>query len=258
MKQLSPDVLYVEIGASTAKLADIVSRHDADLPIPTCPDWNLRQLATHLGRVHRWVTQLVTTRSQDSIAFNSAPDGKYPADPADQPAWLISGAERLVSALRDAGSAKVWAFNTLAPASFWARRQAHETMVHRVDAELAGGVEPLIATAAAADAIDEWLEIMAGPRHGRPDARLTALPPGKTLHIHASTDGGADSGEWLVRHAGDGISVQREHSKADAAVTGPADRLLLVLLRRLPADDPAITVYGDASLLTGWLAGTPF
>jgi len=163
-----------------------------------------------------------------------------------------------VSALRDAGTAKVWAFNTISPASFWARRQAHETMVHRVDAEMAAGVEPLLAPAAAADAIDEWLEIMAGPRYGRPDARLTALPPGKTLHIHASTMEGADAGEWLVRHAGDGISVQREHAKADVAVSGPADQLLLVLLRRLPAGDPAITVYGDASLLAGWLAGTPF
>jgi uncharacterized protein (TIGR03083 family) len=258
MQQLSPNVLYAEIGASTAKLADIVSRRDPDLPIPTCPDWNLRQLATHLGRVHRWVTQIVATRSQDFIEFNSVPDGKYPADPNDRAEWLTSGAGRLVSALRDAGAAHVWAFQTIAPASFWARRQAHETMVHRVDAELAADVEPVLSPEAAADAIDEWLGIMAGPRYGRPDARLTALPPGKTLHIHASTRQGTDAGEWLVSHAGDGISVQRQHAKADVAVTGPADRLLLVLLRRLPADDPAITVYGDASLLAGWLAGTPF
>jgi hypothetical protein len=42
------------------------------------------------------------------------------------------------------------------------------------------------------------------------------------------------------------------------AVTGPADRLLLMLMRRLPADDPSITVHGDAGLLAGWLAGTQF
>jgi len=52
--------------------------------------------------------------------------------------------------------------------------------------------------------------------------------------------------------------VQRGARAADVRVSGPADRLLLVLLRRWPADDPAITVTGDDALLTGWLAGTPF
>ena len=52
--------------------------------------------------------------------------------------------------------------------------------------------------------------------------------------------------------------MDRAHGKGDVAVTGPADRLLLVLLRRAPADDPALTVYGDASVLAGWLTATAF
>ena len=62
----------------------------------------------------------------------------------------------------------------------------------------------------AADAIDEWLTIMAGPRYGRPDARATALPPGASLHVIAIApdQGGTGSGEWLItRHAGDGVRV---------------------------------------------------
>jgi hypothetical protein len=34
--------------------------------------------------------------------------------------------------------------------------------------------------------------------------------------------------------------------------------VLLVLLRRVQPDDPQVEVLGDAALLTGWLAGTPF
>jgi len=39
---------------------------------------------------------------------------------------------------------------------------------------------------------------------------------------------------------------------------GPAGRLLLVLLRRIPADDPQVQVMGDPAVLAGWLAHTPF
>jgi hypothetical protein len=54
------------------------------------------------------------------------------------------------------------------------------------------------------------------------------------------------------------VTVEPGHGKGDVAVRGPAGRLLLVLLRRLPPDDPQVEVLGDAALLTGWLAETPF
>ena len=45
----------------------------------------------------------------------------------------------------------------LATLAFWARRMVHETMVHRVDAASAVGVEPELDPALAQDAIDELL-----------------------------------------------------------------------------------------------------
>ncbi len=48
------------------------------------------------------------------------------------------------------------------------------------------------------------------------------------------------------------------HGKGDLALRGPASAILLVLLRRLPPDDPAVAVIGDGSLLDAWLAATPF
>jgi hypothetical protein len=52
--------------------------------------------------------------------------------------------------------------------------------------------------------------------------------------------------------------AQAGHGTGDVTLAGPAARVLLVLMRRLPADDPAIGVSGDPRLLTQWLAQTGF
>jgi uncharacterized protein (TIGR03083 family) len=254
MAQLSPDRYYAEIGASSDALAGIVAEQDPALPIPTCPDWTLRQLATHLGRTHRWAAETTRRRSAEPIPLREVPDGRYPDDRAAQAPWLQAGARRVIEAVREAGDDMVWAFKGAAPAVFWARRMAHETLVHRVDGQLAAGEEPAIDPVLAADAIDEWLTMLSGPASWDP----APLPVGTIMHLHA-TDGGLDgTGEWLVRHAEDGLAVEPGHGKGDVAVSGPAVSMLLMLLRRRPVTDSGLTVYGDASLLTGWLASTPF
>ncbi len=255
MKQPGRDQFLAEIRASAARLADIGSAYDPDLPVPTCPDWTLRQLATHVGRVHRWAAEIVRTRATERIPFDSPPDGKYPAATADRVAWLIAGADRVIAAITAAGDEPVWAFGRLAPASFWARRQSHETMVHRADAELAIGADVVLDAGLAADGIDEWLGSVTERYRQRGDG-AAALPVGAALHLEAT--GPDETDDWVISGTPDGPSVQRGAGSADVSVSGPADRLLLVLLRRRPADDPAITVTGDAALLTGWLAGTPF
>jgi hypothetical protein len=54
------------------------------------------------------------------------------------------------------------------------------------------------------------------------------------------------------------VTVTRGPGPADAVLAGPAGRLLLVLLRRVPAGDPAVTVSGDPEVARRWLAGTSF
>jgi uncharacterized protein (TIGR03083 family) len=252
MQPIPAERYYAEIEASTAGLAALVDGADLGIPIPTCPEWSLRQLATHVGRAHRWAAQIAATRSAEFIPFRSVPDGRFPDDPGEHAAWLNAGARRVIDAVREAGSDRVWAFGNLVPAGFWARRMTHETLVHKADADLATGRPPAIEADIAADAIDEWLELLATGQE--PAAR--PLPDGVVLHVH-TTDGQA-AGEWLVRQEPSGLSVETGHGRGDVALTGPAARVLLVLLGRLPADDPAVTGYGDVGLLTGWLAGTPF
>ena len=256
MPSISNQRYTAEIISSTDTFAGLVDGADLTPQVPTCPDWTLRQLTTHVGRAHRWAAEIVATRSATPIPFREVPDGRLPDDPAQHPQWLRAGAGRLTAALAEAGSDPVWTFAGTGPASSWARRMAHETAVHRADAELAAGREPAFEPDLAADAIDEWL-VLCGPAPGDEDPRLSALPGGAVLHIHA-TDDGLANGEWLIRREESRITVRHGHAQGDVAVRGPAGQLLLVLLRRLPPETAEVQVLGDGGLLAAWLAATPF
>jgi len=253
---IPPESCYAEITGSTETLAGLVDGADLTTPVPTCPEWTLRQLATHVGRAHCWAAEIVRTRSAESIPFRSVPDGRFPDDPAEHAGWLRAGTARLIAAIGAAGDDRVWAFGEQRPVAFWARRMAHETAVHRADAEIAAGRRPVIVADVAADGIDEWLTVLSGPVGGEPDLRRDALAEGQSLHVHAA-DVPEGAGEWLVSRGPAGITVRRAHGKASAALRGGASDLLLVLLRRLP-EDPAVEVVGDPSVFSRWLAVTQF
>ncbi len=254
MPPIAVERCYAEIEASTETLAGLVHGADLTRQVPTCPEWTLRQLATHVGRAHRWAAEIVGTRSAEFIPFRQVPDGRIPDDPALHAPWLRAGAARVIEVVREAGSDPVWTFDGPQPASFWARRMAHETAMHRADGQITAGREPQFDVDLAADAIDEWLGSMSGV--GASDSRVDALPDGAVLHVHVTDDG--VNGEWLVRRDGNSVTVEPGHAKGDVVVRGPAGRVLLVLLRRVPPDDPQVEVLGDAALLTRWLAGTPY
>jgi len=263
MQQLHSDEFLAEIRSSAGTLADIIRTENPELPIATCPDWSLGDLAAHLGRVHRWAAEIVRTRAAQRIPFGAVPDSQYPAEPAAQADWVMAGAERMIAAVTDAASAEVWAFGRMAPATFWASRQAHETMMHRADAELAAGRAVVLDSVLAADGIDEWLSLVADPGYGQVSPGASVLPPGAVLRLHAADagDGRGDrdgARDWLVSADADGITVRDGNGPADVTVAGRADRLLLVLVRRLPPDEENIRVTGDPALLTSWLASTPF
>ena len=47
---LGPARCYAEISGSTTTLVGLIGHADLSQPVPSCPDWTLRQLATHVGR----------------------------------------------------------------------------------------------------------------------------------------------------------------------------------------------------------------
>jgi uncharacterized protein (TIGR03083 family) len=250
------DRFYAELRACTAELARIIDG-DLERPVAACPGWTFRQLATHVGRGHRWAARIVATRSAVPVSTRDVPDGKLPDDPARHGPWLKESADLVAEAVTAVGDEPVWTFTGPRPARWWARRRAHEAAVHLADAQLAAGRDVAPAPWFAADGVDEWLGLVVASTADPARARDLG-GDGQTLHFHATDPGLSGTGEWLVTRTPSGVTVAPGHAKADVAVRGPAARLLLVLTRRIPAGDPAVEVLGDQALLTHWLEHTPF
>jgi uncharacterized protein (TIGR03083 family) len=228
------------------RLSWIADGANPALGVPSCPGWTMAKLVKHTGIVHRWATQIVKTRASSRIDQRSLEIG-LPAKESDYAGWLADGAVPLLAELRAAGpDTAVWAWGAKQTSGWWARRMLHETMMHRVDAELATGTEPLVDPVAAADGIDEFLVNLAAlPRRAQ---LLAGLPDGGSLHLHATDS----DGEWLIRFTGGGTEWSRGHEKATTAVRGPVSSLLLFTYGRIPAGDSRLTVFGDESLPATW------
>ncbi|MER5640060.1 maleylpyruvate isomerase family mycothiol-dependent enzyme [Kitasatospora sp. NPDC002227] len=212
----------------------------ADAPVPTCPEWTLAELVRHTGTVHRWATAYLVHGHQGPVA----PEGRPPTADAALLEWFREGHAGLVAALEQApADLACWTFlDAPSPLAFWARRQAHETTIHRVDAESAAGlpVTP-VDTAFAADGI---AELTAGLL-ARPAFELRSETE-RTLLIRP-TDGPTP---WLVRIGPGPLQVTRESAEADLELTGTANELYLLLWNRLA--EGAVKVTGDQSLLALW------
>jgi hypothetical protein len=59
--------------------------------VPTCPDWSLRDLARHLGRVHRRVAATVTSGAQRLVRHDDVPDAEPPRSRDEVATWLLAG-----------------------------------------------------------------------------------------------------------------------------------------------------------------------
>jgi uncharacterized protein (TIGR03083 family) len=194
-----------------------------DMPVPSCPGWSVRDLVAHVAQVYEHKIQC--TR------LGRAPDPWPPAWPqADEPVpWLRDAHSRLLQMFDESEattpSATWWPMDQTV--GFWARRMAHETAVHRVDAELASGGSTPIDSALATDGVDEVLHIMlAGDWSDDADDAMT----GQVIDI--STGGRS----WRVVLDREAVSVSDEASEADAMLTGDPSDVLLWLWGRVPDD----------------------
>ncbi|GAA4884551.1 maleylpyruvate isomerase family mycothiol-dependent enzyme [Actinomycetospora straminea] len=239
-----------EVVLHTTAFADAVHAAGQEARVPTCPEWSARDLAEHLGAVHRWCAGTVS-RPGEKLVRRGPTDPPIPESDDEVSTWLLEGAATLTQAIRAAGEdTLVGGFGALVPVSFWARRQCHETLVHRADAEIAAGRDPLtdVDPVIAADAVDEHLAMVALSAQRRPDLQAD----GATLHLHATDEGIGDAGEWVVTLGAGGPVIEHAHRKSDTAVRGPARALLTVLTSREHPEDVGVDVLGAADLLTLW------
>jgi uncharacterized protein (TIGR03083 family) len=162
---LTADELVAVVDTEAGHLADEASRVLLTDPVPTCPDWTVTDLIGHLGGTHRWATAIVSRALQQNLpAEEEGALLEVPADPADLLPWFRAGADALVDTLRSApDNLQAFKFLSGAPPArqFWARRQAHETTIHRVDmlatrlGRMPSTGEAAIASQLALDGIDE-------------------------------------------------------------------------------------------------------
>lgn len=232
-------------------LAEALSGADLATEVPTCPGWTLAKLVKHVGIAHAWSAANVRAGAAPAPVVARSLDLGLPDDPAGLPEWLAAGARRSAAYLKEAGpDAPAWTFGPEPHARFWGRRMLHETLIHRIDAELALGITPKVEPEIAVDGLDELLTVI--PRAGFGDRELPH-GDGETLHIH--TSGGTRAGEWTVTLTPNGYTWARGHAKGDAALRGEATPVLLVMYRRAPVSD-AVQVFGDPTILNRWLAAT--
>lgn len=226
-------------------MGDAARGADASTPVPCCPEWTASDLMWHIGQVHDFWNHIVVERATSRAGY------VVPVRPDDYDA-VVEFASRSADTLHEtlAGVEPTTpVFNWTGrdqDVSWVLRRMAHETAVHRVDVERVAGRDHRLDAELASDGLDEFLDYFVSA-----DRRRRAAPPlAGSVHLHCTdTDG-----EWTVT-PGDGgeVVVTRDHTKADAALRGAANDLLLVLWHRLPLDD--VSVFGDVALADAFVAG---
>lgn len=214
-----------------------------DADIPTCDEWNMAQLVRHISKIYAFVTVVVSTRATELPERPALPDG--------EPLEVLSDVlDDVVAALSEIDAeTPVWNWSDDASdlGLFWARRMAHESSVHRYDAQAAHGVEQPIDADLAGDGIDELLDMVA-PRVYR---REGVSGPTGTIALQSS-----DDGAWLLGLEPHSLARLEVITEPDVTVNGTSSALLLASYSRVPWT--SLEVTGNADLLTQWTAAMQF
>ena len=253
-----------QFAEAAGRFADGVAVADLKAPVPACGGWAVRDLVVHLGNTHAWAATIVETGAK--APTQSDDPGSHRSRVVSE--WYAGKAEDLYRVLRDTDPAKpAWNFAFgEGDASFWRRRQLHETTIHSVDLAQAVGATPQIAPEIATDGIEEVLTVMVPRMHhrGHPAAltapltlqcedtgrvwTLTPRPvrdgavPAQTRAPEDETRAPASSGPPLV--------VDRRHPQAEQ-VSAPAAVLFQALWHRAPYD--VLHTSGDQSRIRSFL-----
>jgi len=228
-------------------LADAAERAGLGAPVPSCPPWRVADLLRHIRYIHWWAATHV--REARNQVMSGPPESEllngWPPDAGLLDAYR-AGQRALAETLRSADPAITCATFLPAPSplAFWARRQAHETAIHRADAELAaaGAIAPF-SPEFAADGIDELVTGFA-PR----EPLATRLHAARTLQLHATDTGD----QWHLVIGPDRIEASPGQNQAATVASGPASALYLLLWNRQDARTAGVTVTGDTGVLRLW------
>jgi uncharacterized protein (TIGR03083 family) len=216
------EALVQQVRRDGGRLEAVADGRSAD-PVPSCPGWTVDDLVRHVAEVY-----------EHKIActlLGHAPDPWPPEWPADRSAieWFTDAHRRLLEMFDrnqpTTPSATWWPPDQTV--GFWARRMAHETAVHRYDAELAAEVPMPLDAGLASDGVDEVLQIMlAGDWSEDADDDAT----GQRIAVETGDR------RWDVVLERAAVSVEGAPGDADARLTGEPSDVDLWLWGRVPDD----------------------
>jgi uncharacterized protein (TIGR03083 family) len=166
MTRLDHSTYLDHIRHESARIHAVLADCDPAARVPACPDWDAADLLWHHAEVLWFWGEAMTHRP------DGPPDETRRPGRADSYAGLLeqhaAHAAGLVDALGGAGPDEAaWSWAEHLPdgqtVAFTLRRQAHEALIHRLDAEQAAGLDPTpLDPALAADGVAELLEVMYG------------------------------------------------------------------------------------------------
>lgn len=220
---------YLEHLAADGGRIAALAQERPDAPIPTCPEWTMRELADHVRWVLTWLGEAARQGSSPDVPTMEVPSTVDEAlrRALDAISTLDPGAPTWTWSKPLGGDTAVW----------YARRLAQEILVHRIDAEFGAGEVHDVDAPLAADGVAEFCEVFVPVYSGVTDTR------GETVHLHATDT----ECEWLLTMHADRVVAAPGHAKGDAAVRGAARDLLLLSWGRAPLGE--IEVFGDEEVV---------
>ena len=244
LHHVSSDLDFVaHLTRESARFAAAIREAAPDAPVPTCPGWKADDLLWHLGEV-QWFWGTIV---RENVSRDRAEELKPPRPPDRAGLEDFYGrASRDLSQVLGATSpdtaAWTWSDDDRT-VGFIRRRQAHEALIHRVDAELTAGARTPLDPSLSADGVDEALRVMYG---ALPDWATFTPDPAQTLRLRATDTGdswfltlgrftGTDPDDGTVCDEPDAHAADHDPgSSAAAEVAGTAADLDCWLWHRPP------------------------
>jgi uncharacterized protein (TIGR03083 family) len=245
---------YLEaISRESLRFHTVLTSCDPAARVPACPDWDAADLVWHLAEVQWFWTQVISMRPA------APPDSlERPARPSSYDELLgfsASATADLLSALTSAGpAATAWHWLPSGQTVFTSyRRQAHEALIHRLDAEQTASAVTELDAALATDGVLEALDWM----YGGEQEGYTFTPSGGLVAVYAED---TDTTYWVEPGTIAGGTLDGPHllvrpepdAPAAAEVRGTAGDLDAWLWHRLP--DDVVSLTGDRSALAAFRA----
>ncbi len=234
----------------STRFHDVLAGADPAARVPTCPDWNAADLLWHLSEVQLFWTAVVRERLTDPAAA----DDSVPERPHDYGALLElcrAAGSALLDALANAEDhERVWTwFPDDQSVGFIRRRQAHEALIHRLDAELTvpasvTGVDAQLATDGVMEVFD-WMygaPPWATPGPPAPVGRVETTDTQASWVVGLSTWGGTSPNTGTT-YADEPCLAIVTGGKPSFTVRGPAADLDAWLWNR--SSSPAVALGGD-------------